>query len=178
MDNVVVIDLGSQSAKGGTPSNFPQDPDPRVVSDSTWSCFLFALSMHASHMFSCLQISPCAVYVLNEQRDLSPTSVVEDITIDDDPQQLVPSNKGKGSRVVRPVQRGVITSWDALEALLYDILYVQVIGDYYLKQVTGILLLIMVDGGTRRGLRRHKLTILHCSYHSLIFLSCSRDDQN
>jgi hypothetical protein len=32
MDHVVVLDIGSQFLKAGTPYNFPNDPDPRVVS--------------------------------------------------------------------------------------------------------------------------------------------------
>eukprot|EP00884_Botryococcus_braunii_P003669 jgi/Botrbrau1/13302/Bobra.27_2s0021.1 len=97
MDNVVVLDLGSQFLKAGTPYNFPTDPEPRVVSPTA-------------------VVAPKAVTA-------SPTSVVDEMDGNEGIQRL--NEKSDGTRVVRPIQRGVITNWDALESLLYDTLYTQ-----------------------------------------------------
>jgi hypothetical protein len=74
------------------------------------------------------QISPTAVSSRGERKcaPSSPISVVQTTSSLDGFPPSDPPKQGDHQTLIHPIERGVIKDWDALEALLYDVLYTQV----------------------------------------------------
>jgi actin-related protein 7 len=98
MGEPIVVDLGSKDIKAGFAYGWPSEEEPRLVSTRAAAAPAAPLE----------QVTPTAATVSPDARGANASDLSSSAPL-----------------TVHPVQRGVVTNWDALEALLHYSLYEQ-----------------------------------------------------
>ena len=118
--DVTILDLGSHTVKAGVPYNFPADANPSVVRS------ILVSSLHRS--FWGLKI-PLLMTVQGTCRNLkllslqiTPSRIVSSAEKAED---VLNGNLTSQSDGIPVIERGTISHWDGLEALLQDVIHNQ-----------------------------------------------------
>lgn len=113
MEEVVVLDFGSDTFKAGPVHNFPNEAQPRIVSTHRFCCSAHLQLISCDHLWAGLQVTPAAVQIASGASGGADAS--DSVQTADGPKDAA-----------RVVQAGQITHWEGFEALISNVLYDQV----------------------------------------------------